>query len=119
MMGQKDILIALMIFAVELILFYYLWRNNLLLTISLATLSFFVLLKWADKQERIMFIAGFLMGPIYDLVLVPAGVWTYGAPTIFNVPAWLPVAYGLGIVILVKIGKNAAQLYSERLQQSL
>ena len=96
-MGQswKDIAIGLFVFAAEIFLFYFLWKNNMALTVSLLTVSFFVLLGWANKEERLVYFVGFFLGPIVDLSLVPTGIWSYGNPTIFGVPPWLPIAYGL------------------------
>lgn len=110
-MRQKDLLIGFLIISVEIALFYYFWKNNILLTTFLAAISFLVLLKWADKKEKLLFFVGFLIGPVYDIILVPAGVWNYANPTFLNVPMWLPLAYGLGMVTVVKIWKNLTELY--------
>lgn len=117
----KDMFIGLLIFALELVLFNYLWRNNAILSAALGSISALVLLKWAEKEEKFLYLAGFILGPIYDLMLVPRGIWNYGNPTILNMPMWLPLAYGLGVILIVKIGKGMAGIFSGKttIQKSL
>lgn len=90
--------------------FYYFWQNNLLLTFLLAIISAFLLIGASDRAEKILYLVCFILGPIFDLTLVPRGVWNYANPTIFGVPIWLPFAYGVGTVMIVKIGNAVARL---------
>jgi len=82
--NKKDILVGFIIFVLEISLLYFLWKNNIALTISLLVISANVLLKFANKKERIFYFLGFIFLQIFDLILVPRGVWNYGNPTIFN-----------------------------------
>lgn len=106
--NRKDIWIGLSIFISELALFYFFWKNNTALAISLLAVSALVLLRYSGKLERFLYFTGFFLGPIYDISLVPAGVWTYGNPVLLGIPPWLPVAYGLGAVMIYKIGNYFA-----------
>lgn len=108
----KNLLIGLLLFVLNISLFYYFWENNLILIFAFAVVSIFVMLLWADKDERFFYLAGFILGPVYDIMLVPAGVWSYGNPTIFNVPLWLPLIYGISTVAIVKIGKSAMKIFT-------
>src|SRR3989338_11062555 len=103
---KRDILIGLSIFIIEIILLYYLWKNSLILTAALLVISIYVLFGWADREEKFVYFAGFALGPVVDLTLVPTGIWSYGNPTILGVPIWLPPAYAIGAVIMVKVGKS-------------
>lgn len=109
--AKKDLLIGLLIFTLVITLFYYLWWNNLALTITFLVISVFVLWKWTNREEKFVYFVGFLLGPIIDLTLVPTGVWSYGNPTIFRVPIWLPLTYGILTVTAIKIGKVTAKLF--------
>lgn len=111
--AKKDVLIGLLIFVLNIVLFYYLWQNNIVLTIAFLVISAFVLLKWANKEEKFVYFAGFFLGPILDIVLVPRGVWLYGNPTIFRIPLWLPLTYGILTITAIKIGKSIAKLVSK------
>ncbi|MBI4452288.1 hypothetical protein HY637_02580 [Candidatus Woesearchaeota archaeon] len=107
---KKDIFIGFLIYALNILLLYYLWQKNIALTLTLIVISAFVLLKWADQEERVVYFASFILGPIIDLILVPAGIWKYGNPTILEAPLWLPFTYGVLTVTAVKIGKSIAKL---------
>lgn len=111
---KKDLFTGLFIFILDITLFYYLWKNNIALTLAFIIISIPVLLFWTNKEEKFLYIAGFILGPIYDITLVPAGIWTYGNPTIFGIPIWLPPAYGISIVAIVKIGKSIQNFFQNR-----
>lgn len=108
--SKKDIVIGLMLFVLEIVLFYYLWKNNIALTTALILMSIFILLKWTSKEEKFIYFVAFFLGPIVDLTLVPTAIWSYGNPTIFRVPLWLPLGYGIGAVIMIKLGKSIAKI---------
>ena len=108
--NKKDILIGLLIFTLAIVLIYYLWQNNVLLTVAFLVVSAFVLLKWTNKEEKLVYLAGFILGTIFELILVSIGIWSYGNPTILGVPLWLPLVYSIGAVIFVKVGRAMAKL---------
>ncbi len=111
--AKKDILVGFLVYAIEILLFYYLWKNNIALAIAFLLISFFILFWWADKFEKFLYFTGFILGPIGDITVVQAGIWTYGNPTLFGVPVWLPLGYGISTVTIVKIGKAIMMLVSK------
>ena len=112
--SKKDFFAGVFLFVLDMLLFYYLWKNNLFLTSALLVISVFLLLFWTNNEEKFLYAAGFFLGPIYDITLVPNGIWEYGNPTIFGVPIWLPPAYGISIVAMVKIGKAIHNFFQKR-----
>jgi len=109
--NRKNLLIGFMAFILEIVLFYYLWENNIILTISLILVSAFILIWFSSREEKILYFACFILGPLFDLLLVPRGVWSYANPTFYGVPLWLPIAYGLGTVVIVKIGNSISRMF--------
>lgn len=83
------------------------------MTILLSLLSVVILTKFTTKREKILYAVCFVLGPIFDLTLVPRGVWSYGNPTLFGIPLWIPVAYGVGTVMIVKIGSAISEMTSK------
>ena len=108
---HKEFLIGVMIFVLELLFFYYFWKNNILLTSAILLLSALTLMKFADKGEIFLYLTGFFLGPVFDIVLVPTGIWTYGNPYILSVPPWLWPSYGLGVIMIFKISKSLATFF--------
>ncbi len=106
--NRNNLWIGLLIFLSELVMLYYFWQNNLVLTLSLLALSAIILFGWSNKLERILYFTGFFLGPVYDITLVHTGIWTYGNPILFGLPPWLPISYGVGAVMLFKVGSSIA-----------
>ena len=46
------------------------------------------------------FVAVAILGPIGEAAVSASGLWTYHGITIFGVPYWLPLAWGLTAIIL-------------------
>lgn len=111
---KRDFFIGIGILLLNLLLVYYFWQNNLVLTLALISFSVIVLLKFADRQEIIFYFTGFFLGPIFDLILVPRGVWAYINPAIYGIPLWLSPLYGLGTLMIVKIGKSLSDFFSSK-----
>ena len=107
---KKDMLIGFLIYVLNILVLYYLWQNNAALTVIFIVMSAFVLLKWVNKEERIVYFASFILGPILDIILIPRGVWSWGNPSLFGIPLWLPLSYGILTVTSIKIGKSIAKL---------
>ncbi len=108
---KKDIIIGFLIFTLDIALIFFFWKNNILLTSALLIVSAFILFSWSSKEEKILYFACFILGPFYDLILAPAGAWSYGNPTTFGIPIWIYPAYGNSIVAIIKIGKSVARIF--------
>ena len=107
---KKDIALGLVIYLLDILLFYFLWKNNIVLSLSLLLISGFLLWK-SDSQEKFAYVASFILGPIIDVLLVPTGIWVYGNKTSLQIPLWLPFAYGIFGLLLMKISKAIAKIY--------
>ena len=70
----NDILIGFFIFVLNIIIFYHFWKSNIVLILALVVISAFILLYWTNKEEKILYLTGFVLGPIYDFTLVPTGI---------------------------------------------
>ena len=108
--ARRDICIGLVVFVLQILLLYYFWETNIILTVLLMLVSAIVLIKFTNTAEKIFYFLGFVSIPIFDLIIVPRSAWTYGNPFIFGIPLWLPVGYGLSTVMIVKIGNSIARL---------
>ena len=111
---KRDFLIGIGTLLLNLLLIYYFWQNNLMLTLALISVPLIVILKFADRQETIFYFTGFFLGPIFDLILVPRGVWDYGNPAIYGIPIWLSLSYGLGTLMITKVGKSLSAFFGSK-----
>lgn len=86
-------------FAAGIALVSLLYAENILLTV-LFIIGAAVALKFHHKRHDIyMFVLGAVLGTIAEIIAVNAGAWQYTNPT-FLVPVWLPLAWGLFVLLL-------------------
>jgi len=107
---KKEIVLGLMVYLADIVLFYFLWENNILLGIYFFLISVFLLFWNSDSQEKFAYFVSFFLGPIIDIVLVPTGIWKYENQTLLQIPLWLPFAYGIFGLVLIKISKAAFKI---------
>jgi hypothetical protein len=88
-----------------------LWRSNLLLTSAAVLLSLAVYLLSSSDYDYTFYAVSFLLVPIIDITNIAQGVWVYGSdPILWSIPLWLPFAYAVGLLLVVKIGLSTHRL---------
>ncbi|WP_135612959.1 hypothetical protein [Methanococcoides sp. AM1] len=102
-LGNKNILRELAIFAIALVLAVMFWQNNILLTSLLIFLYVARQYQWSAKGDNIIYISGIILGCTAEFIGTHLGVWTYSAPLFLNIPLWLPFAWGLVSVIIIRV----------------
>lgn len=92
-----------LIFSLWLVLFCLLWKQPVLLTSILIVLAAVYFLFYRRGDDLMWFVGAAILGPIGEAVVSASGLWTYHGQTIFGVPYWLPLAWGLTTVVFRKI----------------
>ncbi len=95
----------LLIFFILLFLVILVWKNNIAVTaiiLGFYGLRYFL---WPNREDHIIFIAGALLGSTAEIVATRVGVWRYTLATFFNIPVWLPFAWGFVSVLIVRIAQ--------------
>lgn len=100
---SKDILRDLLIFAFALMVAVFFWENNLLLTFLILSIYGIRQYFWSAKGDNIIYISGIILGCTAEFIGTYLGVWTYSAPLFLNIPLWLPFAWGLVSVIIIRV----------------
>ncbi|MEL4305473.1 hypothetical protein [Methanococcoides sp. LMO-2] len=98
-----DILRELLIFAIALLLAVMFWQNNILLTFLMILVYGARQFKWSAKGDNIIYVSGIILGCTAEFIGTHLGVWTYSAPLFMNIPLWLPFAWGLVSVIIIRV----------------
>ena len=95
----------LLIFWGAVFLVILVWRHNAAVTAiligSYAARYFF----WPDKEDHIFYAAGAVIGSVTEIIATRTGIWSYTLPTFFNIPVWLPFAWGFAVVLIIRIGQ--------------
>lgn len=79
--------------------------SELALTAFIVVVSLVILMMRNHKNERKLFIIGITVGSIIEIGLRQLGYQqTWTEASLFGVPYWLPIAWGLGFVIITRVG---------------
>jgi hypothetical protein len=79
------------------------WTNNILVTAILITAYWIRYYFWPDKEDLVLYVGGAILGPIAEIIATKVGIWHYTLPTFFNIPLWLPFAWGFAAVLIIRI----------------
>jgi hypothetical protein len=59
-----------------------------------------------EQNGLYYFLAAAVFGPIGEAIVSANGLWTYHGQTVFGIPYWLPLAWGITAVALHKFLVN-------------
>lgn len=79
------------------------WTNNILVTAILIAAYGIRYYFWPNKEDNVLYTGGAILGPIAEIIAVKVGIWHYTLPTFFNIPLWLPFAWGFAAVLIIRI----------------
>lgn len=101
----KELFLDAILFSLGIIATSFLYENNLLLTVALIILWCFGIYFWHKKRDIILFVSGAIFGPLAETVAIHFGAWSYVNPTFIGVLMWLPFAWGIAIVMIVRFAE--------------
>lgn len=79
------------------------WTNNILVTAILIVAYGVRYYFWPNKEDHVLYVGGAILGPIAEIIATRVGIWHYTLPTFFNIPLWLPFAWGFAAVLIIRI----------------
>ena len=100
---EKELIYEAVGFSTGIAMISLFWRNNLLLLSLLALVSLTGMKKWYKRRDVYLFITGAVIGPIGEIVCIHFGVWQYANPTFLGIPVWLPLVWGLAVMLVKRI----------------
>jgi len=100
-MGKLKVhLYFIVLFGVWLATMSLLWKYPVLLTVLLLAITFVYFAFLKKGKEHYYFIVAAIAGPIGEAIVSRSGLWTYYGSTVFGVPVWLPLAWGITFVVI-------------------
>jgi putative membrane protein len=90
------------VYVASLTLVCGLWPQPWTLLLGLLGVSAWMLQRWSQRSDRLFYFAGFVLGPLVELLAVSSGAWTYAKP-LWVVPIWLPVLWGIASLFLKRL----------------
>lgn len=79
--------------------------SELALTAFIVAVSFLIFVMRHHQNEQRLFITGILTGCVIEIGLRQLGYQqTWTEASLFGIPYWLPIAWGLGFVLITRFG---------------
>ncbi|MBU0530504.1 MAG: hypothetical protein ABIH52_02250 [Candidatus Aenigmatarchaeota archaeon] len=107
---RKELIAEISLFVVGIAAISLLYTNNLLLFIVLLTGWLTGIKFWHTKHDVYFFVSGAIIGPICEMVAIYFGAWQYANPTAFGVPIWLPLAWGIIILLIKRVAETFVRI---------
>jgi len=101
----KELILAILLFAICVLAITFLQHNNLWLDIAFIFISLLILGLWHNKVDVIYYFTAFILGPLGEISIIYQGAWQYNNPDIFGLPLWAPMAWGAAVTIIRRIAK--------------
>jgi len=102
---EKELLFDVILFGVSTLFIVLFYQNNVLLSVLLLVAWLFALKFWHKNHDAYFFVVGAIVGPIGEIVAVSFGVWQYANPSFLGIPIWLPLVWGLAVVLIKRIAE--------------
>jgi uncharacterized membrane protein YoaT (DUF817 family) len=91
--------LAIAFFIIGTIFMVCLWQNELLLLVLMAAAS--ALLLWMDRWRRAkQFLVAVIIGGVCENLAVAMDAWHYANASYMFAPLWLPIGWGMAVVLL-------------------
>lgn len=92
-------------FVIGIVLAYFFWEHNILLTALFLAVTALVLMVRYEEGDIHAFILGTLVGLVVEIPGTTVSKYqSFARPTIYGIPIWLPFAWGYGLMMMKRIG---------------
>lgn len=107
---RNELLYEILLFTSAVFFLVMFWNHNMLLAVLLLILYLIGNRTWHRKHDSLFFIIGAILGPFSEIIAVYFGIWTYTNPTFLGIPLWLPFAWGLVSLLIVRIAETFVKI---------
>ncbi len=104
-MKSKEIYLPIILFLLFFVAQVFFYSHEILLTILSVLICGAIFVLKYNKVETRLFIFGLMLGCIIEIGLgqiARTQYWNYAS--LFGVPYWLPIVWGIGFVIITRTG---------------
>lgn len=102
-----------LIFFLWSILVCFLWRQHVVLTIIMILIGIIYFRLFKRKDDYIYFAVAAIFGPVGEVLGTTSGLWKYNGFTVFGIPYWLPLAWGLTAVMVKRLITSVTDIKHE------
>lgn len=107
---EKELVYEIALFLVTIASISFLYMEWPLLTGLLVVAMLVGGKVWYDRNDVYYFVSGAFVGSIAEIICVYFGAWRYTNPTIFGIPIWLPIAWGVATVLIIRFAETLVKI---------
>jgi len=107
---KKELILEIIIFFVGMLSISLFYKDNLLLFVLLMLYWVVGIRFWHKRHDVYFYITGAIIGSIGEIVCIHFGVWIYVNPTLFGIPIWLPLAWGLFTMLIKRVAETFVRI---------
>ena len=67
---------------------------------------------WRGWSAVRLFVLGAIVGPTAEAIAVSAGAWAYAHPSFLGIPLWLPLGWGVVVLLIKGIADTMGKMMS-------
>ena len=87
------------------IFIWFFWQRVISLTMLLIVLAVLEMIVIGSKKLVAVFILAAIGAAIFESISIHLGIWSYNAPTFYNIPIWLIPGWGNAAIIIITFYK--------------
>lgn len=106
----KELILEFLLYSIGIIAIINFYKDNLFLTFLVILAWLIGLILWHKPHDLIFFIVGAIIGPIVEIICVHYGVWQYSNPSFLGIPIWLPLTWGLAVILIKRISETFVKI---------
>jgi hypothetical protein len=107
---EKELFFEIILFCSAVLAIILLFQADFALTSLLIGVSIIGARFWYKKHDAHFYVIGAVLGSVTAIVCVSFGVWGYANPTFLGIPLWLPVAWGLSVMLIKRIAETFVKI---------
>lgn len=86
------------------------YTEEILLFLLLGVLATNILLLYFSKKEVVLFVLVGIAGTLAEVIAIAFGAWTYADKSLYTVPFWLPVLWGIAGIFIKRLYEHVEYL---------
>lgn len=107
----RELAVEAVVFMLTIGAIAFFWPYNYLLTALLLAIFLLSNLFWYKKYDYLIYIPAMIMGTVVDIVIAYVGAWEFQNPSFLFVPLWLPIAWTIAAITLLKSYETLKKIF--------
>lgn len=100
---KKEIIREMAILGLTFVSVILFWQNDFLIFFILISIYVVRSYFWHKPRDHILFVIFVLVGFIMEFAFTSVGLYQFANPTLLNIPFWIPLSWGLSLLLFVRI----------------